>query len=321
MLIDTHVHTAALLPGHGQLSEAARRSVPFRILAHRLAIDVHGDPGRVERAMESALLEVVGNAREVDAAVVLAFDGVYQKSGEPDPEATHLYVSNEYVAGLARAHSRILFGASVHPYRRDAIEELERCAKAGAVLCKWLPITQVIDPADPRCFAFYEALAHFGIPLLSHTGWEHVLPRLDPSVAAPARLVPALERGVTVIAAHSGTGRVPGKGSYLRQFMELAHRHERLYGDTAALSLPNRWSSYEPLLADPLVRGRLVHGSDWPVPAWPRPWQHGLSRSLDLVRVRNGLDRDVLIKRDLGFDDDYWQSAAQILRVPSTHRQ
>ena len=61
-------------------------------------------------------------------------------------------------------------------YRRDAVAELERVARDGAVLIKWLPITQDIDPSDARCVPFYEALAHLGIPLLSHTGWERTLP-------------------------------------------------------------------------------------------------------------------------------------------------
>ena len=203
------------------------------------------------------------------------------------------------------------FGASIHPYRRDAVAELERCVKAGAVLCKWLPITQGFDPADPLCYPFYEALAHYRIPLLSHTGWEHVLPRIDPTVAAPARLVPALERGVTVIAAHSGTGAVPGEGSYLREFLRLAREHERLYGDTAGMNLPSRWRSYEALLTDNVAREKLVHGSDWPVPAFPRPWRHGWRESRHHARgepnaaghpdqARPGIRRGVLAPRGTG---------------------
>ena len=34
----------------------------------------------------------------------------------------------------------MLFGASVHPYRHDALDELERCVAGGAVLMKWLPV-------------------------------------------------------------------------------------------------------------------------------------------------------------------------------------
>ena len=65
-----------------------------------------------------------------------------------------------------------------------------------------------------RCIPFYEALAHHGIPLLSHTGWEHVLPCLDRSVADPMLLLEALKRGVKVIAAHCGTRLFPWEIDY-----------------------------------------------------------------------------------------------------------
>src|SRR2546430_41214 len=68
-----------------------------------------------------------------------------------------------------------------------------------------LPIVQTCAPADGRCLPFYEALAHHRIPLLCHTGGEVSLPNLNKEYADPALLVPALRRGVTVIAAHCGT--------------------------------------------------------------------------------------------------------------------
>lgn len=283
-------------------------------MRYQLRLPAGGDAA-VEGAMEAALTSTIAGAREVDAAVVLAFDAVYAADGTLDQRATHFFVSNDYVSALAGRHPKIRFGASIHPYRRDAVAEVERCVRAGAVLCKWLPITQRFDPADRRCFPMYEVLAHYGLPLLSHTGWEHALPRLDPTVAAPERLLPALERGVTVIAAHCGTGRVPREGSYRSQFMRLARDHEHLYGDTSGMSLPNRWGDYDALLADDVVRGKLVHGSDWPVPAYPRPWRQGWRASRTLVAERNQLRRDVLIKRAIGFDDAYWHRGARVLGV------
>jgi predicted TIM-barrel fold metal-dependent hydrolase len=315
MIIDCHVHIAALVAGHGRVSAHARRMLAFRVMRRQLGLSNDADDATTEGALERTLADSLTGTPELDAAVVLAFDQVYTSDGQVDEAATHLHVTNDYIAALAARYPKMRFGASIHPYRPDAVREVERCVQAGAVLCKWLPITQRFDPADPRCIPMYEALAHFRLPLLSHTGWEHVLPRLDRTVAAPARLVPALERGVTVIAAHCGTGRVPGEGSYLPQFMRLAREHERLYGDTAALSLPNRWGAYDVLLADDAVRSKLVHGSDWPVPAYPRPWRHGWRMSRALVAERNQLRRDLLIKRALGFDDAYWQRGAQILRL------
>ncbi len=285
-------------------------------MRRQLGVHPEADDAAIQDTLERALLSAVDGTSELDAAVLLAFDAVYTREGVPDPDRTHLYVANSYVAKLVTGRPRVRFGASIHPYRRDAVAELERCVQGGAVLCKWLPITQAIDPADPICFPFYEALAHYRLPLLSHTGWEHVLPRLDPTVAAPARLTAALERGVTVIAAHCGTGRVPGEGSYLGQFMRMARDHERLYGDTAGMNLPNRWGNYDALVGDDVVRAKLVHGSDWPVPAYPRPWRQGWGDTRVIMREDNQMRRDILIKKALGFDSGYWDRAAKVLGLP-----
>src|SRR5690606_1283084 len=174
------------------------------------------------------------------AAVILAFDAVHDRDGRRDEPNTHLYVTNDYVIELCRRHRNMLFGASVHPYRKDAVAELERCIAAGAVLLKWLPPTQGMDPADERCIPFYEALAHHRLPLLCHTGGELSLPRVDKRLEDPARLEPALKRGVTVIMAHCGTRSSPLGADYLPTFMRMAQEYENCWGDTSAMTLPAR---------------------------------------------------------------------------------
>jgi len=46
----------------------------------------------------------------------------------------------------------------------------------------------------------------------------------------------------------------------------MAREFENFYGDTAALNVPGRWYAFDTILSDPLLRSRLVHGSDWPIP-------------------------------------------------------
>lgn len=318
MLLDLHVHVSAFLPGHGSVSPRAERSLPFRYMRRQLRVPSGGGEA-AEAAVAERLFAAFDGAAEVDAAVVLAFDAVYDEDGRRDDDATHLWVANDYVRDLAARHPKVRYGASVHPYRRDAVAEVEQCARDGAVLLKWLPITQRFDPSDRRCFPVYEAMAALGLPLLSHTGWEHTLPRLQPTAADPRLLVPALERGVTVIAAHCGSGRVPGGVDHLDDFIRLTHEHERLYGDTAGMSLPNRWYAFDRLLADPVARTRLVHGSDWPVPAFPDPRVVGLRATRELLREKNQLRRDVRVKRAMGMTDGgYWARASEVLGQRAT---
>ena len=312
MIIDCHVHVSALTPGHGMMSGKLLDSIPFRFMQRRL--NLPGRDANTERALEAKLAETIDGTEKLDAAVILAFDAVHTEDGAMDLSRTHLYVTNDYVIELAARHPKMLFGASVHPYRKDAVAELERCSKAGAVLVKWLPLTQDFNPADEKCFAFYEALAHFKIPLLSHTGFEQSLPTIRPDVADPMLLRPAIERGVTIIAAHCGTKSAPWNEDFLPNWAKLAREHEHFYGDTSALNLPTRSYAYKTVTKDPVLRAKLVHGSDWPIIPVPPTSSIGLG-GLKLWKEKNWMRRDVLIKEKLELDDDYWQRAAKVLRL------
>src|SRR3954462_15838447 len=277
MRIVCHLHTCAFAPAHGKMSAHLLKTLPFRFMRWRLGMK--GADARTELQVEQLLFRLLDETTQLDAAVVLAFDAVYDGEGHFDDARTHFYVTNDYAIDLAKRHRKILFGASVHPYRKDAVAEVERCVAAGAVLLKWLPIVQDFTPADPRCFPLYEALAHHKLPLLCHTGGEKSLPNLNTHVADPLLLKPALERGVTVIAAHCGTKSAPGETDFVDHFMSLAREHEHCYGDTAALNLPTRDYAYERVMRDPVVRSKLVHGSDWPIRPVPPLMELGIRRT------------------------------------------
>src|SRR5262245_13308761 len=307
-----------MTPGHGCVSRSLRRRFSFVFMRWRLGVSFFADDERLEREVEAKLVDTVRQTTELDAVVVLAFDRVYGNDGRPDDANTHLFVTNDYVIDLVRKYPRLYFGASIHPYRPDALAELERCVAAGAVLMKWLPVTQDINPADERCLPFYDVLAQYRLPLLCHTGGELTLPYMNAGYADPELLVPALRRGVTVIGAHCGTRAVPSETDYLPVFCRLAREHEHCYGDTSALNLPLRSYAYETILNDEAVRRKLVHGSDWPVITVP-PARMGRLKALRLLATEgNWMRRDVIIKRALGFDDEYWHRGATLLRVPAT---
>jgi predicted TIM-barrel fold metal-dependent hydrolase len=315
MILDIHVHIAACSPGHGAMSQRLLNSFAFRFMQWRFGI--YGASTETECELGNKLVQTVDEVTKLDAAVVLAFDAVYQPDGTIDATRTHLYVTNDYAMYLATDHPRLLFGCSVHPYRRDAVPELERCIAGGAVLCKWLPVTQDFDPADEKCIPFYEALAHHKLPLLCHTGGETSLPNMNKRVADPKLLRPALERGVTVIMAHCGTKSKPWETDYLPDFMRLAKEFENGYGDTSALSLPTRSYAYRKILDDAAVREKLVHGSDWPILPVPPVKLLGVEKTFELLHEKNWIKRDIAIKEQLGLTEDaYWHRAATILRLP-----
>ena len=81
------------------------------------------------------------------------------------PEAkARFFVPNDHVLDLAKKHSQIFSACSIHPARKDAIEELERCAERGAKVLKLLPNCHNLDCSDPRYRPFWEKLAQLGLP-------------------------------------------------------------------------------------------------------------------------------------------------------------
>jgi predicted TIM-barrel fold metal-dependent hydrolase len=206
-------------------------------------------------------------------------DRAYRADGSPDLARTEFYVPNAYVLAAAAEHPGLIVPViSIHPGRKDAIQELETCAAQGARLLKWLPNAQNIDPADPRYDAFYRRMKDLGIVLLTHAGEEKaVAVKGAQALGNPLRLRRSLDLGVTVIVAHCASlGRNadldhPGTSAtnfalFLR-LMGDSKYHGRLFGDLSAITQINRLPApLQTLLAHPEFDDRLLNGSDYPLP-------------------------------------------------------
>jgi predicted TIM-barrel fold metal-dependent hydrolase len=164
----------------------------------------------------------------VKNAVVFAFDRAYSPTGKAMDDKSDLYISNDFVIdGIAKVNkirkkysARLLFGASVHPYRRDAIQELRRVARKGAILVKLIPSIQHFHPYPPnsqlnqrkKLVRYYKELARLGLPLLIHVDEEGSFAHSNEKYASAWKLELALKQGVTVIVAHAagrGMGKLP----------------------------------------------------------------------------------------------------------------
>jgi len=214
--------------------------------------------------------------------MLLAFDYRYQASGVPDREHSALYIPDGYAAAVAAAYAgRFEWIASIHPYREDAVAALGEAVRTGAQAVKWLPAAMGMDPASARCDAFYEALAGLDVPLLVHADEENaVVMGPDEGLGNPLRLRRALDHGVRVIIAHcatmgSGTDldrgphgpRVPYFDLFTR-LMDDARYEGRVFGDISAVTQVNRFGAPVRILIErDDWHGRLLYGSDYPLPA------------------------------------------------------
>lgn len=317
--VDMHVH----IVGNGSsgsgcwLRPAGLHRALAAFMLHHVGLPQDSLHGNLDRLYIELLLRL-RRTSSFGAFVILPHERAYDTRGRLIEDAGSLFVPNNYVLALARQHPEFLPAVSIHPARRDALEELERCLAAGAVMMKLLPNSQNIDCGNRRFTPFWERMAEAGLPLLAHTGGEHTVPILRPEWADPRVLEWPLQCGVTVIAAH-----VAGKGGvfdrdYFDAFVEMTRRHARLYGDISALNIPFRSKHFRACLQEPLVH-RLVHGSDFPVPVMGHwAWMRGLVDWQTFRRIErepNPIERDYQLKRAMGFPPETFTRVWQLLRL------
>jgi uncharacterized protein len=284
-LVDHHVHVAGLGAG-GTNAFVNAKMRTWRHPFHRLKFKVYmssagaGDEDKADVQVVDRLVRLVGHIRGHGRHRLLAFDKHYRRDGSVNLEKTEFYVPNEYVFELAEQHPELFIpNISVNPYRPDAIVELEKWARRGARVVKWLPNAMGIDPSDPKCDSFYQKMKELDLILLSHGGEEKAVEaEEDQKLGNPLLLRRALDHGVKVIVAHcAGLGTNEDLDSKEREqrdnfdlFLRLMDekRHEGLvFGEISAMTQFNRSEKLRTILEREDLHERIVNGSDYPLPA------------------------------------------------------
>jgi uncharacterized protein len=320
-IVDMHCHIAGIGAGGSGcfVSEKLKRNWRFKVYLRsfgvtRREVEQHGDAIVADRISES-----IATSKYVSRAVLLAIDGVVGPNGQLDTNRTEFYAPNEYVAEMVARHTNLLFGASVNPYRADALERLEWAKAHGAVLVKWIPPVMEIDPGDSKLIPFYKKMAELNLPLLSHTGREKSFSRADENFGDPEKLRLPLSLGVTVIAAHIGSSANYGKERGPDRVARLMREYPNLYTDISALTQINKPGSLKEAITKPEFSGRLLYGTDFPLinTRLVSPWYSfrlSLREKLSIWRAKNPWDRDVLMKHDLGAQTETFARSARMFR-------
>jgi uncharacterized protein len=338
---DCHAHLAGTGDSGSGIfvnRDMQRISSPVQYLQRKFYLNascVRGARGGIDQRYIERLKELADGMRPGTKLMLLAYDQTYTENGKPDEHNTAFHVPNDYAYRVARAYpDHFEWVASVHPYRPDCVEAAENAARFGARAIKWLPAAQGMDPASPLCDRFFVALARLRLPLITHAGSERsVRGSQRNELGNPLRLRRALDHGVRVVVAHcasAGTdidldqgaaGPIIPSFDLFARLMDSPEWRDQLFGDISAITLINRPIGVLSALVERQEwHGRLLHGSDYPLPgvmplvSIGRFVRHGLIDSatgLILGRIRryNSLLFDFLLKRSLSLNGKKFAAA------------
>ncbi|HEX7955894.1 MAG TPA: amidohydrolase family protein [Pyrinomonadaceae bacterium] len=336
-LVDYHTHVAGVGAG-GTGNEVNPKMRTWRHPFDRAKFAVYlsaagvEDVGRADAEFAERLVSLVRHIERRGKYRLLAFDRHYRRDGMVNTLKTEFYVPNEYVFDLSARHPDLFEPViSVHPYRADAAEELERWAGRGGRMVKWLPNAMGIDPSDAACDPFYAKMRELGLVLLSHGGEEKAVEaKEDQRLGNPLLLRRALDHGVKTIVAHCaslgdnedlddpGRKRVHNFQLFLR-LMDDRKYDGLVFGDISAMTQYNRIGHpLSTVIEREDLHRRLVNGSDYPLPA-----VNLLIRTKPLVRAGYITAEEGASLREIyGFNPllfDY--VLKRCLRLPGTKRR
>ncbi len=319
--VDMHVHAAGIGAGNSGafINEAMADSYKFDVYLWAMGVTEAELHAQGDAILLRKLSQRISDSERVSDAVILALDGVIKEDGSLDRERTQIYVPNEYLMRELPQYANLHLGASINPYRPDAIARLEAAAAAGAVLVKWIPNIMHIDPADPRIVPFYRKMVELGIPLLSHAGHERAFAHAIDRYGDPQRLRLPLSLGVTVIAAHiATTGRIESQRNFDR-ILPMFRTFPNLYTDISSLTQVNKRNYLAEALGHANLHDRMLYGSDWPLQFAPLVSSLYHLNHISLAEAKaasahaSQWDRDVALKERLGVPEAVFERSRTLL--------
>ncbi|KAA3611110.1 MAG: amidohydrolase [Calditrichaeota bacterium] len=285
-LFDYHNHIVGLnTHNSGTFVNPAMQSVlhPFRNIRYKVYLNAAGinDPQLTDSLYVDRLVRLVRAIPDHGKYAIMAFDKHYNKDGIIDTSLTDIYTPNNYVYQVSQNNLDLFIPAiSVHPYRKDAIEELEKWAAKGIKIVKWLPNAMGMNPADSTIIPFYKTMIKHNMVLLSHAGEEKAVEAEEmQKLGNPLLYRLPLDLGLKVIIAHCASlgenedldSEEKEPVSNFELFLRLMNNpkyENHLYGEISGITQYNRFKeALKVLLEKEEWHHRLVNGSDYPLPA------------------------------------------------------
>ena len=324
LILDMHCHVAGIGAGGSGcfVSRKLRNNFRFNIYMKAFGVTLAEAQEQGDQLLMERLAKGIEESKRVGAAIVLAMDGVVDANGRLDLSQTEFYIPNEFVAAEAAKYPNLYFGASINPHRPDALERLQWARDNGALLVKWLPSIQFIDPADPALEPFYRKMVALNLPLLTHAGQERSFTHARDELADPVRLKLPLSLGVKLIVAHAAsTGENEGQED-IDRLIRMLDDYPNLYTDISSMTQVNKLGYLRQAITEERLEGRLLYGSDFPLinTAAVSPWVYPLNltrkQMQSISAIGNPWDRDVALKEALGVPPDIMARSAAFFSIP-----
>ena len=324
MILDMHCHVAGIGAGGSGcfVSRELRNNFRFNIYMKAFGVTLAEVEEQGDQLLMERLAKGIEESKRVGAAIVLAMDGVIDANGRLDRAQTEFYIPNEFVASEAAKYPNLYFGASINPHRPDALERLQWARDNGALLVKWLPSVQFIDPADPALEPFYRKMVALDLPLLTHAGQERSFTHAKDELADPVRLKLPLSLGVNLIVAHvASTGENEGQED-IDRFIGMLDDYPNLYADISSMTQVNKLGYLRQAITEERLEGRLLYGSDFPlintmaVSPWVYPLNLTRKQMQSISAIGNPWDRDIALKEALGVSSDVMSRSSDFFSIP-----
>ncbi len=309
---DSHVHLVGVGHNHSgiELNPAHKSVFNFKSwLRYKLFLTASGvkESGHMDKAYIDRLTGLIRSGGLKYKHHVLAFDRHYNIKGEKVPSHTDMYIPNQYAYDMSQENSDIFEPViSVHPYRKDAIAELDKWGAKGVKFIKWLPNAMGMDPSHASLEEFYKTVKKWDMTILSHVGIEKsVEAEANQNLGNPLLLRKPLDMGVKIIMAHcassgdfedfdNGNKVVAGHLLVFRMLNNPAYKN-LLKVDMSATMTGDRLDRAILMMlnAPPNIQSMFVYGSDYPVPAvnmflpLKKLFKHGFITEEQIKPLRN----------------------------------
>lgn len=321
--IDVHCHLAGFNPNIKSFSDlkfSLIQKPTIKVIYKPLRIKYMDNPSDFAKVSNTQLQKLIEDS-PINHFVILGLDGFYDDNGNMINNKSLVYVDNSAVYDFSKKSKKILSGPSINPRRKDAFTELERAYKNNAALIKLHPCYQHFDPNNIKFKKFYKKAAQYKIPFLVHIGPETALPgvKLNMKYSSLEKVELMLKQGCVVIMAHGGGYSLTREKKRFERVLYYLKKFKNLYIDTSALSTLHRKMTMFSILKHPFAIERTVYGTDFPIyiSALPFVRKLGVKKTKELQKLKNPFERDLRIKKALGFPNNSFSRGYKIINQKS----